>query len=147
MIVFKTGDIFTSSADCLVNPTNFEGPMGGGLARQFSLRFPWLERDYCVDCKAGNVKPGIFAVYRFRGVHGGVNVLNFPTMHIGQPAKMEYIEAGLNDLRTLLLKQPESFSIAIPKLGCGIGGLDWQEVRALIVEKLSDVPCTVEVWE
>jgi O-acetyl-ADP-ribose deacetylase (regulator of RNase III) len=37
--------------------------------------------------------------------------------------------------------------VAVPKLGCGIGDLDWQEVRKAILDTLEGVYCTVEIWE
>lgn len=40
------------------------------------------------------------------------------------------------------------YNIAIPKLGCGLGGLDWNKVRPLIVEKLSAIDgINVEIYE
>lgn len=62
-------------------------------------------------------------------------------------SKIEYVSAGLDDLT----KQIETFgirSIAIPKLGCGLGGLDWDKVRPLIVERLSALDgINVEIYE
>ena len=72
MIVFQTGDILTSKANYLVNPTNFQGPMGGGLARAMSLRFPGMEKEYCRLCKSPKFAPKMrtfdyFAIWRDDG--------------------------------------------------------------------------------
>lgn len=144
MFEFKTGDIFTSQARMLVNPTNFEGPMGGGLARQFSIRFPGLEAAYIKGCQEGKNQPGYISI---ACPENGPKIVNFPTMHLGQPARMEYIRQGLVDLRIPLLRLSETMRVAVPKLGCGIGGLDWQEVRKAILDTLEGVSCTVEIWE
>ena len=66
-------------------------------------------------------------------------IVNFPTKrHWRTKTQLEWIELGLQDLvRVIATKRIQS--IAIPALGCGNGGLDWQEVRPLIVAKLESV--------
>jgi O-acetyl-ADP-ribose deacetylase (regulator of RNase III) len=54
MIVYKTGDIFTSNAEILVNPVNCKGVMGAGLAKQFRERFPENYLEYKNYCKNGD---------------------------------------------------------------------------------------------
>jgi hypothetical protein len=67
-------------------------------------------------------------------------IINFPTKaHWRSRSKLSDIKAGLRTLRTLISEQNIP-SIAIPPLGCGNGGLDWTEVRPLIVEALGDLP-------
>jgi hypothetical protein len=54
---------------------------------------------------------------------------------------MDDIESGLDDL-IRVIGEKNIRSIAIPPLGCGFGGLDWEEVRPLILaamEKLTEV--------
>lgn len=150
MITFKTGDIFTSDAGYLVNPTNFQGPMGGGLARKFADRFRGLETEYRRVCE--NKKFGLmvrtfdyFAVWR---APNGQRVICFPTMQLGEPSKLEYIKTGCEKLAKWLSSMPPETSIAFPKLGCGIGGLDWSDVRTAIIEAFDNIDgLTVEVWE
>jgi hypothetical protein len=45
----------------------------------------------------------------------------------------------LDDLRRLIV-QHDIRSVAMPPLGCGNGGLNWDEVRPLIEKKLADMP-------
>ena len=52
---------------------------------------------------------------------------------------MADIEAGLKDL-VATIRKLRIRSIAIPSLGCGNGGLDWNEVRPRIEAALADVP-------
>lgn len=37
-------------------------------------------------------------------------------------------------------------SIAFPKLGCGNGGLDWEEVRPLMEKYLSPLPLQILIY-
>jgi len=62
-------------------------------------------------------------------------------------SKIEYVSAGLDDLVNQI-KALGIRSVAIPKLGCGLGGLDWNKVRPLIVEKMSSLDgINVEIYE
>ena len=69
-------------------------------------------------------------------------IINFPTKkHWRQPSKLEYIRDGLDDL-VRQIRALEIRSIAVPPLGCGHGGLSWDDVRPLIesaLAPLSDV--------
>jgi O-acetyl-ADP-ribose deacetylase (regulator of RNase III) len=149
MITFKTGDIFTSDAEYLVNPTNFQGPMAGGLARAFAVRFHGIEREYCRICKSPKFAPKIQS-HDYMAIWRGLNnqrVVCFPTMDLGSQADLGRVKIGLAKLATYMAKQAPA-SIAIPKIGCGIGGLDWQDVRAEIVKAFDNIDgLTVEVWE
>jgi hypothetical protein len=51
---------------------------------------------------------------------------------------MEWITQGLADLREFVLREGVR-SIAIPPLGSGNGGLNWQDVRAHVVECMGDL--------
>jgi O-acetyl-ADP-ribose deacetylase (regulator of RNase III) len=132
------GNLLTAETDALVNTVNTVGVMGKGLALQFKKAFPEAFSEYERACKAGEVEPGrVHIVLRLASPRF---IINFPTKkHWRQPSKLEYIRDGLRDLvghvRELGIE-----SIAIPPLGCGNGGLAWQDVRRLIVDAFSAVP-------
>lgn len=66
-------------------------------------------------------------------------IVNFPTKkHWRQPSRLEYIESGLTDL-VMQVRQNEIRSIAVPPLGCGLGGLDWDEVKPRIVRAFGEL--------
>jgi O-acetyl-ADP-ribose deacetylase (regulator of RNase III) len=133
MIHFRTGDIFESGADALVNTVNCEGYMGKGIAYQFKVRFPKNNNTYIDACKKGDFSIGKILVTR----EDGFVILNFPTKNKWRnKSTYSMIEKGLNDL---VEKIPELDvnSIAIPPLGCGNGGLDWVKVKKLIIDAIS----------
>jgi O-acetyl-ADP-ribose deacetylase (regulator of RNase III) len=51
------------------------------------------------------------------------------------------IAAGLDDLRRQLLER-EIQSVAIPALGCGLGGLSWHDVKPTIEAALGELSAT-----
>lgn len=69
------------------------------------------------------------------------HIVFLPTKnHWKNPSKYEYVRKGLSSLRRLLEKEGVQSveSIAIPALGCGLGGLKWELVREIILEELGD---------
>jgi len=142
VLEFARGNLFEADVQALVNTVNTVGVMGKGIALQFSRQFPEIVPIYEAACKAGSLVVGAVQTIRLSlltGMDGPEYIINFPTKkHWKGDSKLEYIEAGLQSLREEL-KNNEIKSIAIPPLGCGLGGLEWPEVRKLIVDELSDL--------
>jgi len=132
-----TGDILDANVEALVNPVNTVGVMGAGLALQAKRRYPGMYREYYASCLRGELKIGRVLVHTVFGYPR--LVVNFPTKrHYQDPSKLEWIDAGLVDLHALI-EELGIRSIAIPPLGCGLGGLQWPDVRGLIAERLGDL--------
>lgn len=138
MIEFTKGNIFDSYSEAYVNPVNCVGIMGKGLAFEFKNKYPNNFLEYQKSCRQHNVVPGKMLVYK-TGTTFPSYIINFPTKtHWRQPSKLEYIENGLDDL-ILNLIDLDIHSVSIPALGCGLGGLSWNTVKKLIIDKLSNV--------
>lgn len=74
-------------------------------------------------------------------------VLNFPTKkHWRNPSKLFYIEAGLQKF-VAQYERRGIREVAFPRLGCGNGGLDWDEVRPLMERYLSPLPILVYIHD
>lgn len=133
MIHFITGNLLESKANCLVNTVNCEGYMGKGIAYQFKLKYPENNKDYVKACKSGKLHIGSLHYY----TENKKLIINFPTKDKWRrKSEIEYIEVGLDEL-VKLLPNLNIKSIAIPPLGCGNGGLEWNTVKDLIINKLS----------
>lgn len=136
------GDLLAANVDALVNPVNTVGVMGKGLALQVRKAFPDVFEAYRQACKAGEVVVGRMHIVQ-RQTAPRV-IVNFPTkQHWRQPSQLAYVRDGLRDLiqqvRGLQLDL-QLASIAVPALGCGLGGLTWAEVKPLIVAAFDEVP-------
>jgi O-acetyl-ADP-ribose deacetylase (regulator of RNase III) len=67
-------------------------------------------------------------------------LINFPTKrHHREPSYLEDIESGLVALVEMVANLGID-SLAIPALGCGLGGLDWARVRPLIENAFAGTP-------
>ena len=133
MINFVKGDILLSNDEAIINPVNIVGVMGKGLALQFKEKYPLNFKLYHNACKNNKVQIGKMSATR----ENNKIIINFPTKkHWRNPSKIEYINSGLDSL-ILLIQQNNIKSVSIPPLGCGCGGLNWNDVKQLIIQKLS----------
>ena len=143
MISFVTGDILTSSAHCLVNTVNCEGYMGKGIAYQFKKKFPENNKNYVAACKAGTFTVGNILFFSEKDKM----IANFPTKNKWkEKSKYSYIKDGLFSLAKGI-EANKIQSIAIPPLGCGNGGLDWNRVKQMITESLKDSSANIIIYE
>jgi len=141
------GNLLEDSSEALVNTVNTVGVMGKGIALQFKQAFPEVFRDYEKACKKNEVKIGRMHVVDTNALVGPKYVINFPTkQHWKEKSKMSYIVEGLTDLEQKV-RELDIQSIAIPPLGCGNGGLKWEEVRPLIEKTFENLDLDVHVYE
>lgn len=147
MIEYKNGDILREDVEAIVNTVNCVGIMGRGLALQFKNKFPQNFKDYQLACTNKEVQLGKMFVHQTGQLINPKYIINFPTKgHWKQNSKIEDISNGLDDLITIIEKYSIK-SIAIPPLGSGLGGLDWNQVKKLIEEKLKNINCTIILFE
>jgi O-acetyl-ADP-ribose deacetylase (regulator of RNase III) len=139
MIEYKTSDILREEVEALVNTVNCVGVMGRGIALQFKNAFPENFKAYEKACKRGEVQPGRMFVYDYEKMTFPRYIINFPTKrHWRGKSLMEDIEKGLEALVDEIQNR-DIQSIAVPPLGCGLGGLNWGKVRQKIEDYLAQL--------
>jgi O-acetyl-ADP-ribose deacetylase (regulator of RNase III) len=148
MIKYITGNILESTAQALVNTVNTVGVMGKGIALQFKKAYPSNFKAYVEACKKGEIVIGQLFVTKDRNIDSGEKlIVNFPTKQDWKkPSEYAYIDAGLDKLK-LLIQENHIKSIAIPPIGAGNGGLDWERVKRMIEFKLSHLDAEIFVYE
>jgi len=134
-VTIKQGDMFSEQTDAIVNPVNCVGVMGKGIALEFKERWYGNFKQYATRCAIGEMKPGKMFIYATEGMPKFI--INFPTkFHWKYKTKISYIHSGLDDL-VKQIKKLEIQSITLPALGCGLGGLSFDEVGPIIIAKLA----------
>lgn len=140
MIEFMRGDLLKQDVEALVNAVNCAGVMGRGIALQFRKAFPENFQVYESACKRGEVRPGSMIVFQTDLLKNPRYVINFPTKrHWRDKSRLSDIESGLEAL-IAEVKRLGICTIALPALGCGLGGLEWRDVRPRIEKAFSAVP-------
>ncbi len=144
MIKLKRGNLLDEKTEALVNTVNCVGVMGKGVALQFKRAFPGNFKQYQKACKNNEIEPGRMFTVATDSLLNPRYIINFPTKrHWRQPSQLNDIKTGL----AALVEEVQRLgirSISIPPLGCGNGGLDWAEVKPLILEAFKPLP-NVEV--
>lgn len=113
----------------IVIPTNLqvkgngEAVMGAGLAKQAADRCPGLAKDYGFALQQGCG----------RYVSFGHRILCLPTKRDWRDkvAHLSMIVEGVVWLLDVAKQYPDH-KIAVPKLGCGLGRLDWGAVKEVL---------------
>ncbi|QOG12067.1 macro domain-containing protein [Arcobacter sp. FWKO B] len=144
MINYIQGNLFTSNAKVLVNTVNTVGVMGKGIAADFKKIYPKMFDEYKKLCDDNSFDIGDLYLYKTSNKW----ILNFPTKkHWKNPSTVEYIEKGLKRLLEESAKL-QITDIAMPKLGCGNGGLDWEtEVKPVVEKYLKKAPINVSIYD
>jgi len=129
MIEYVEGNLLEANVDALVNAVNEVGVMGTGIALQFRQAFPASAREYTLAAHHGDVRVGHVLVTRDYSLDGPKWIIHLPTKkHWRHPSPLAWVRDGLQDL-VRVVRDSQIESIALPPLGCGNGGLDWEDVR------------------
>jgi len=149
MIKEVAGDILLSTAQAIGNGIAPHDHFKQGLALALRERWPGMYKDFRHYHQVTNPKPGELWVW---GGPGGVRIVNLFTQepapnHDAHPGKatVENVNRCLRALRATI--ESEQFkSVALPRLATGVGGLDWKDVKPLIVKHLGDLTIPVYVY-
>lgn len=143
MLIYRRTSLLDSTAQTLVNTVNCVGVMGKGIAKEFKEREPEMFAAYKRICEKKLLAPGKLWLWR-----GAASlILNFPTkQHWRNPSKLEWIEAGLDKFVSSYQKLG-IVEISFPRLGCGNGGLNWDDVRPLMEAHLRNLPIQVYIHD
>jgi len=147
MITYVKGDLLDAPVEALVNTVNTVGVMGKGIALQFKEKFQMNFKLYADASKKGEIVIGKMFVVREALLDGERIIINFPTKtEWYRKSQYNFIEEGLQDLVQVIASYGIR-SIAVPPLGCGNGGLQWNKVKAMMEKYLGNVPADILIYE
>lgn len=144
VIEYRPGaDIFATGADMLVNPVNCVGVAGAGLALAMRRRFPRAYDSYRAACANKQIAPGVVHVHERADNDAPPRwIVALPTKrHWRDRSRLSDIDAGLQALATIIERHRPT-SVALPRVGCGLGGADWTTVHEQIIDRLESVSAT-----
>lgn len=139
-LMLPTDDLFVSRADALVNAVNCKGVSGKGLALEFARRFSYNQKWYEHCCKLGTMRTAGATCW----TPGPPAIVNIATKtHWQDRSTIEAVSEGVRHLVSLT-RATGWRTVAVPALGCGLGGLDWEKtVLPLFDQMFTDYPRAV----
>jgi O-acetyl-ADP-ribose deacetylase (regulator of RNase III) len=149
-MIFKVeGDILLSTAQAIVHGVGINDPMDKGLALELRNKYPPLQKDLNRWCHQHNTKPG--EAWMWAG-QNNVRIVNLITHENMESNDHHYDKATLSNIRHALsalvkiVTLEKLSSIALPRLGTGLGDLDWDDVWPLIENILGGLDIPVYVY-
>ena len=149
MIIEVEGDILRSQAQVIVHGVAANDPMSQGLAKSLHEWLPAMHKDFHHYCHTSHPKPGDAWVWT---AANGKRFVNLITQeggygHGARPGKasLKHLSDSLKALKKLAKKE-EFTSMALPRLATGVGGLNWDDVKPVIQEKLADLDIPIYLY-
>jgi O-acetyl-ADP-ribose deacetylase (regulator of RNase III) len=128
-ITFIEGDLFAAEgARAWAHGCNCAGAMGAGIAVEFKRRFPRMFEEYRLRCADGRFGLGDVFVWS----EGDLTVYNLGTQeHWRKKAQLPALARAVGRMVSLA-ENGGVERVALPRIGAGLGGLDWPKVRAVL---------------
>lgn len=146
MIKNINGNIFDSTENLIVHQTNCIGVMGGGIALQIKRLYRNVFIEYLTLCNSYKEKSNLLGKIQVIAVSETRSIVNlFGQLDIGGVQDTDYVafENGLKLLSEYMIKNKIS-SVAFPyKIGCGLGGGNWNFILKLIEKYMSEFDCVI----
>jgi O-acetyl-ADP-ribose deacetylase (regulator of RNase III) len=129
----RKGDIFLADdIEVIAHGVNCRGYFGAGFALEVAKRYPWAKDEYLHSFEHRHLIPGaaIMTTSRFDGEPAIAHLCTQDRP--GPDAKLRWIAKSVAALLDELSYNNWNSRLGMPRIGCGIGGLDWIEVRMLL---------------
>ncbi|MBW8682712.1 macro domain-containing protein [Chitinophaga rhizophila] len=131
------GDIFgIEGVQNYAHGCNCAGAMGKGIAVAFKEKYPRMYVEYKRRCKTGEFRPG--DIYPYKDAAGYVFNLGTQVSWTTR-AELPAVEQSLRKMMTFAVENGV-YRIALPKIGAGLGRLNWEEVKLVIDQVAADYP-------
>lgn len=157
------GDLFAADGDFLVHGCNAQGVMGSGVAKRVKELYPGTFESYKSFCDSTEELGRLGKIVVTEETHHlsgrKFKLVNAITQRYYGKDGQRYISYGALESCLLYLKPllvegskqrlPGSFKtiqpskVILPKIGAGLGGGDWTEIRSLILKHLD---CDIQVY-
>ena len=143
-MIKRNGDLFTTDLTVIGHGVNTVGVMGAGVARVVRYKFPETYKAYVKGCHLNIITPGVSMP---GPKENGKIIMNIASQKLpGADAKLSWLATAVECAIDICQNSFNIHSMAIPQIGCGIGGLEWPDVEKILLALESDYKFEFEVW-
>lgn len=151
MVVYRAGDLFEFTEDVLAHGCNTSGGFGAGVAAGVARRWPQVRLAYLRAIADGRLQLGDVQLVHIDGRplgRTGVVVANMMTQerYGGPGRRLDYGALERAITRLVAWSAQRNCSVAMPRVGCGLGGGDWERVKAILERAVADRPIRLVVY-
>lgn len=144
MLVYKKGDVLKAGEAVVVHGCNCKKAMGAGIARQVREQCPNAWRADQTTLWGDRTKLGTFTY----GVEAnGMIVINAYTQYDYARDRIVVDYPALEEAMKKICNHFPNEVIAMPKIGCGLGGGDWKIVSDILERVSTMYNRTFHVYE
>lgn len=142
MLIYKKGDVLNAPQSLIVHQCNAQDTMGSGVAKAIRAKYPQAYEEY-VDYFKGIPKKDRMGMVQYTSIHstepGGNKIIcNLIGQYDYLPRGIRHTNYDALEMGFLDIKLTYPGDIAMPKIGCGLGGGDWKIVSAIIESVFDD---------
>ncbi len=143
-IVFVKGDLFSyRGLDAICHGCNCAGAMGKGIAIEFRKKYPLMFSEYKKKCIEGTFNVGDVFLWK----EESIAIFNLGTQKNWQTkATIQAIVKSVNKMVELAIKH-NIRNIGVPRVGAGLGGLNWDDVKNELVKIGKNTSVELVVFE
>jgi len=146
MVIYKKGDLFESTEDLIAHGCNCKGGFASGVAGMMAEKYPAARSSYMYKHRNEGWKLGdVDFAHQNRKI-----IANCATQDNFLPR--DKCHADYNAIRVCMTKVLEyaklrNLTIAIPKIGAGLAGGDWNLIETILEDVFKDYDISVYYLE
>jgi len=150
MIIDVQGDILLSTASAIAHCVAPNDTFHSGLALSLRDNWPSMYKDFRHYCRVSHPETG--GIWAWKGPESPVIyslLVQEAAYGFGsKPGKADLVALGhsLAELRKACDREGHK-TLALSRLGTGVGGLDWKDVKPLIAKHFADAAVRVYEYE
>lgn len=131
MIIYVKGNLLDAPQNLIAHQVNCQGVMGSGVAKAIRDKYPNVYTAFV------GIKP-VMGMVQIVEVAGDKEVCNIFAQRDYLPRGMRHTSYDALTKGFEFIKSVHKGDIALPKIGCGLGGGDWKVVSAIIESVFND---------
>ena len=136
-IKYERGDVFASPYRFILHGCNAQGVMGAGFALQVKKQYPFAYKEYMSIYKEKGLSLGETQFVKCRDR----TIINSVTQHhYGRTQGVRYVSYDAIAMSLAMVEETlYGETVAMPKIGAGLAGGDWNVIESIIESELKTV--------